>query len=149
MRALSFGKRPIRVEKWARNHGWESAARLPNTPVPTRADSNALRRALLTLIDYAVKYTPTEGSAKVKLEKSNDFAVVSVSDTGIGIAKTDVPHIFDRFWRANKARSRQEGGAGLGLSIAKWIVDMHGGSINVESELGKGSNIPPARAARQ
>ena len=126
-------------EKLARNHGLEFAARLPNTPVPIRADSNALRRALLILIDNAVKYTPKGGSVKVNLETSNDFALVSVSDTGIGIANTDVPHIFDRFWRVDKARSREEGGAGLGLSIAKWIVEMHSGSINVESELGKGS----------
>jgi signal transduction histidine kinase len=114
---------------------------LPNTPVPIQADSNALRRALLILIDNAVKYTPTGGSIKVNLEKSKDFALVSVSDTGIGIARADLPHIFDRFWRADKARSREEGGAGLGLSIAKWIVEMHRGSIDVKSDLGKGSTF--------
>ena len=114
---------------------------LPNTPVPIQADSNALRRALLILIDNAVKYTPAGGSIRVNLEKSKDFALVSVSDTGIGIAKADLPQIFDRFWRADKARSREEGGAGLGLSIAKWIVEMHRGSIDVKSDLGKGSTF--------
>ena len=128
-------------EKLARNYGLAFAVGLPNTPVPIQADSNALRRALLILIDNAVKYTPRGGSVRVNLEPSKDFALVSVSDTGIGIAKADLPHIFDRFWRADKARSREEGGAGLGLSIAKWIVEMHRGSIDVESDLGKGSTF--------
>jgi heavy metal sensor kinase len=128
-------------EKLTRNHGLQFAASLPNRPVPIQADSNAMRRALLILIDNAVKYTPRGGSLKVNLETNKDFAMVSVSDTGIGIAQSDLPHIFDRFWRADKARSREEGGAGLGLSIAKWIVEMHRGSINVESELGKGSTF--------
>ena len=128
-------------EKLARNHGLAFAVGLPNTPVPIQADSNALRRALLILIDNAVKYTPRGGSVKVNLEPSKDFALVSVSDTGIGIAQADLPHIFDRFWRADKARSREQGGAGLGLSIAKWIVEMHCGSIDVKSDLGKGSTF--------
>jgi signal transduction histidine kinase len=100
-----------------------------------------LRRALLILLDNAVKYTPKDGSIRMDLQTNDRFAVVSVMDTGIGIAKTDLPHIFDRFWRADKARSREEGGAGLGLSIAKWIIEMHGGSIQVKSELGKGSTV--------
>jgi heavy metal sensor kinase len=128
-------------EKLARNSGLEFTACLPGGPVPIQADSNALRRALLILIDNAVKYTPRGGSVKVNLETSQDFAVASVSDTGIGISKPDVAHIFDRFWRADKARSREQGGAGLGLSIAKWIVEMHRGSIDVESQPGKGSTF--------
>jgi signal transduction histidine kinase len=98
-----------------------------------------VRRALLILIDNAVKYTPRGGSIEVELSTRHGFAVVSVTDTGIGIAKDDILHIFDRFWRVDKARSREDGGAGLGLSIAKWIVERHGGSIEVETEPGKGS----------
>lgn len=128
-------------EKLARNHGLEFAANLPEAPVPIQADGDALRRALLILIDNAVKYTPRDGSVNVKLEANDGVAIVSVSDTGIGIAKPDLAHIFDRFWRADKARSREQGGAGLGLSIARWIVEMHRGSIDVESEPGEGSTF--------
>ena len=90
-------------------------------------------------MDNAAKYTPCGGSVRVALSQADGFAVASVSDTGIGIDPEDIPRVFDRFWRADRARSREQGGAGLGLSIAKWIVDMHGGSISTESEPGKGS----------
>jgi signal transduction histidine kinase len=126
-------------EKLARTHGLDFIATVPDGPIPIQADADALRRALLILMDNAVKYTPKGGSVKVKAETEDGFAVVSVSDTGIGIADQDRVHIFDRFWRADRARSREQGGAGLGLSIAKWVLDMHGGSIDIESELGKGS----------
>jgi heavy metal sensor kinase len=128
-------------EKLARNHGLQFAVTLPQGPIPIQADTSTLRRALLILIDNAVKYTRPGGSVKMNLKMDRHFAIISVSDTGIGIAKADLPHIFDRFWRADKARSREQGGAGLGLSIAKWIVEMHRGSIDVESELGKGSRF--------
>ena len=126
-------------EKLARNCGLDFSVLLPDTPIPVLGDSNALRRALLILIDNAVKYTPKEGSVRVGLEKNSGSPTMFVSDTGIGIAQSDIPHIFDRFWRADKARSREQGGAGLGLSIAKWIVEMPQGSIDVKSELGSGS----------
>lgn len=90
-------------------------------------------------MDNAAKYTPRGGSVEVGLERRDGHAVAYASDTGIGIAAPDLAHIFDRFWRADKARSREQGGAGLGLSIAKWIVEMHAGTISVQSELGKGS----------
>lgn len=128
-------------EKLARLHGLEFTTVLPDQPVRIQADYEALRRALLILIDNAVKYTPQGGSVKVRLETKNGFAVASVSDTGIGIAKPDLAQIFDRFWRADKARSREQGGAGLGLSIAKWIAEIHRGSIDVESEPGRGSDF--------
>jgi len=128
-------------EKLARMHGLRFSSSVPDKAITVRADGDALRRALLILIDNAVKYTPEDGSVKVTLETNNGFAIVSVADTGIGIAEPDLTHIFDRFWRADKARSREQGGAGLGLSIAKWIVEMHHGSIDVDSEPGKGSSF--------
>jgi heavy metal sensor kinase len=119
---------------------------VPDQPVPVLADADALRRAILILIDNAAKYTPEGGVVRVDLSTQDSVATVKVSDTGIGIDPADLPHIFDRFWRADKARSRAYGGAGLGLSIAKWIAETHAGSITVASELGKGStfsfNVP-------
>jgi heavy metal sensor kinase len=126
-------------ERLARSRGVGFSVKLPPDAVPVHADPEALRRALLILMDNAAKYTPAGGSIEVGLNTRNGQAVAYVSDTGIGIAPSDLPHIFDRFWRADKARSREQGGAGLGLSIAKWIVDMHGGTFAVQSEPGKGS----------
>lgn len=107
--------------------------------VVVEGDAHSLHRLFLILIDNAVKYTPTRGTIKVSLAKSNQSAVVEVKDSGIGIATQDLPHIFDRFYRADKARSREFGGAGLGLSIAHWEAEAHGGEIEVESTLGQGS----------
>lgn len=126
-------------ERLAQNHGVGFSIDLPHSSIPIQADAEALRRALLILMDNAAKYTPSGGSIRVSLAPRDGFAEASVSDTGIGIDPQDMPLLFDRFWRADKARSREQGGTGLGLSIAKWIVDMHGGSISVQSELGKGS----------
>jgi heavy metal sensor kinase len=128
-------------EKLARIRGLKFFAHLGGDPIWIQADADALRRALLILIDNAAKYTPPDGSVTVDFESHDGFAIASVTDTGIGIAKDDIAHIFDRFWRADKARSREQGGAGLGLSIARWIVEMHRGTIGVESNLGKGSTF--------
>jgi len=128
-------------EKLSKIRGLKFAAHVPYDPIWIQADADALRRAFLILIDNAAKYTPLGGTVTVALEARDGFALASVSDTGIGIAEDDVGHVFDRFWRADKARSREQGGAGLGLSIAKWIVEMHNGSIGVESKLGEGSRF--------
>jgi signal transduction histidine kinase len=126
-------------EKLARHRRVQLSASIPEGPIPVHGDAEALRRAVLILIDNAVKYTPESGSVRIDLNTNDGFVKVTVTDTGIGIEPADLPHIFDRFWRADKARSRAYGGAGLGLSIAKWIAETHAGSITVESELGKGS----------
>jgi heavy metal sensor kinase len=128
-------------QRLARGRGVEFSLKLPPSPIQIHADAEALRRALLILIDNAAKYTPSGGTVEVGLEARDGIAIAYVSDTGIGIDASDLPHVFDRFWRADKARSREQGGAGLGLSIAKWIVEMHGGKISVRSELGKGSTF--------
>ena len=109
------------------------------TAVTIDGDRDALYRLFLILIDNAVKYTPPHGQITVSLANDNEFSVVEVRDTGIGVASEDLPHIFDRFYRADKARSRELGGVGLGLSIARWEAEAHGGSIEAQSEAGNGS----------
>jgi len=102
-------------------------------------DSHALHRLFLILIDNAVKYTPSGGSVTVGLTRSDDSAAAEFRDTGIGISADDLPNIFERFYRADKARSREFGGVGLGLSIARWVAEAHRGSIEVQSSPSTGS----------
>ncbi len=105
------------------------------------ADSRALRRLFLILIDNAVKYTPSGGAVRVAAGVRDGMAAITVQDSGIGISAKDLPHVFDRFWRADKARSRENGGAGLGLAIARSIVERHCGTITADSKLGHGSTF--------
>jgi signal transduction histidine kinase len=126
---------------------------LPGAGVEVAGDEASLSRLLLILIDNAVKYTMPGGKVSIELRSQAEAAVVIVRDTGIGIDKDDLPLIFDRFWRADKVRSREMGGTGLGLSIAKWIVEQHGGTLEVESEPGAGSTffvtLPRRKSARR
>ena len=108
-------------------------------PVWITGDPHALRQLFLVLIDNAVKYTPPIGRVEVAVVAENGSALAIVRDTGIGISAEDLPHIFERFYRADKARSRESGGVGLGLSIGKWIAEAHGGVIHVESSQESGS----------
>jgi heavy metal sensor kinase len=119
----------------------ELTADLSSEPIIVRGDGEALRRLVFILIDNALKYTPEGRKVRVRLARLEERATLSVADSGIGIVEADLPHIFDRFWRADKVRPRGVGGAGLGLSIARWIVDQHNGSINVESSPGQGSTF--------
>jgi signal transduction histidine kinase len=111
------------------------------TPVKVYGYADQLKQVLVALLDNAFKYTPYEGSVTLSLTTDERFAVVKVSDTGIGILPEDLPHIFERFYRADPARSRDRGGSGLGLTIAQSIVEEHEGSIEVESTPGKGSTF--------
>jgi heavy metal sensor kinase len=104
-----------------------------------QGDASSLRRLFLILIDNAVKYTPSSGQIEVSLQRNNGYAIAQVRDTGIGIAETDLPNVFERFYRADKARTRESGGVGLGLSIGRWIAEVHAGTIEVQSSPGHGS----------
>ena len=111
------------------------------TPVKVYGDADQLKQVLVALLDNALKYTPYEGSISLSLTTDEHHAILKVSDTGIGITPGDLPHIFDRFYRADRARSRDRGGSGLGLAIVHSIIQEHQGAIEVESTPGKGSTF--------
>ncbi len=104
-----------------------------------RGDELLIRMMLLNLVDNAVKYTPQNGAISLSIGKGNGNVMIAIKDNGIGISREDIPHIFDRFYRASKVRTSNYNGGGLGLSICQWIVRSHRGTITVESELNKGS----------
>ena len=104
-----------------------------------RGDEAKLRQLFLILVDNAIKYTPWEGSVTIGGAEDERGVSISVTDTGVGIAAGDLPHVFERFWRADKVRSRDAGGTGLGLTIAEQIAGQHGATLNVQSEVGMGS----------
>ena len=130
----------VQGEKLAGARNLRFRTEVPDGPVPAIGDPSALRRLLLIVIDNAVKYTP-EGEITVRLMSANGNPQVQVSDTGIGIPQGDLARVFERFYRADKSRSRDSGGAGLGLSIAKWIAEVHQGAIEVRSEQDRGSTF--------
>ena len=110
-------------------------------PALVSADKRWIRQALLNLVTNACNYTNPGGLVALKATKEGRFARMDVADTGIGISESDIPRIFERFYRTDKARTRLTGGTGLGLSIVKHIVEAHQGRITVSSELGKGSTF--------
>ena len=115
--------------------------RLKATDTYIRADKALIKQALRILVDNAVKYTDAGGTITLVSEAAGGMAALSVRDDGIGIAPEIVPHIFERFYRADESRARATGGAGLGLSIAKWIVARHDGHLEVLSREGIGTRI--------
>lgn len=114
---------------------------LKNDDITINGDKIRLRQLFLNLIDNAIKYTPPKGKVSLTVERQNGFAKVQVRDTGIGIQKEEQDKIFDRFYRVDRARSRELGGSGLGLSIAKAVVELHHGRIEVKSEPKRGSTF--------
>jgi two-component system, OmpR family, sensor kinase len=113
----------------------------PFEPVRVEGDEDHLKQLLLILLDNALKYTPPNGHITVGLQCHNDRAEIRVQDTGVGIPAQDLPHVFERFYRADPVRSRDPGGTGLGLSIAQWIVRQHKGEIILESQPGQGTTV--------
>jgi heavy metal sensor kinase len=135
LRAASSAGQPLAESKQI-----QFEREIVDVPVLVDGDPHALRRLFLILIDNAVKYTPAGGRVSIALKANGNNVVAQVRDTGIGISTEDLPFIFERFYRADKARSR-ETGAGLGLSIAWWIAEMHRASIRVNSVAGEGSTF--------
>jgi heavy metal sensor kinase len=130
--------------------GWQQVATIRNLQFSASLDApdfsvtgdgTLLRRLADILLDNAFKYTPSPGSVQLSIEPQGESVVIRVQDSGVGIAEEEQEKIFERFYRVDKARSRAQGGAGLGLAIAQWIVTQHGGSIQVESQPGQGSTF--------
>jgi signal transduction histidine kinase len=113
-------------------------------PVQLAGDRDRLKQLVLILLDNALKYTPESGQVSLSLKNSDGIAHLTVSDTGVGIAEKELPLVFERFYRADPARGRDPGGTGLGLPIARWVVQQHGGSITLDSTLGKGTTVSVA-----
>jgi heavy metal sensor kinase len=109
--------------------------------VEIEGNRTRLKQVVVNLLDNAIKYTPENGAVEVRVSATNGNAVLEIEDTGVGIPTEALPHVFERFYRVDKARSRQMGGTGLGLSIVKSICAAHGGRVDVESAEGKGSRF--------
>ncbi|WP_410631888.1 sensor histidine kinase [Amycolatopsis sp. cmx-4-83] len=117
------------------------------------ADPVRLRQVVGNLVTNAIRHTPAGGRVTIRVSSTVDEVALAVADTGTGIAAADLPHVFDRFWRAEKSRSRQTGGSGLGLAIVRHLVHAHGGTVTVESEVDSGStftvHFPRAQLSRE
>jgi signal transduction histidine kinase len=126
---------------------WELQAQAKHIFLETKLENNLsimgdaaqLARLFSNLIGNAIHYTPKGGTVTISLSSQNRFVIVEVADTGIGIAPENIKLVFDRFWRADQARNRREGGLGMGLAIAQAITQQHRGEISVTSQLGVGS----------
>jgi signal transduction histidine kinase len=115
---------------------------LPSQALPSvQVDAERIGQVVRNLLNNAIAYTPTGGSIEVAARQMNNWVEISVVDSGTGISPQDLPYIFERFYRADKSRARSTGGAGLGLTIAKRLVEAQGGKIEVQSEVDKGSRF--------
>jgi heavy metal sensor kinase len=113
----------------------------PGPPVVIEADRSRVKQIIVNLLDNAVKYTPDGGAIDVRVTQQPQRAILNVSDNGMGIPRDALSHVFDRFYRVDKARTREQGGAGLGLSIVKSICTAHSGKVDVRSEEGRGTEF--------
>jgi two-component system sensor histidine kinase BaeS len=127
------------MEARARERDIRLQVQTPADIVPAMADADRIAQVIRNLLDNALHYTPTGGKVELVVTGGAGEAMLSVIDTGSGIAPEDLPHVFDRFYRADPSRSRVSGGSGLGLAIVRQLVEVHGGSVWAESEPGRGS----------
>src|SRR5581483_11019078 len=143
----SFARETVRLDELLRAVHRQTQLHKPETqvelavagPAAVLGSADALQELFLILVDNGLKYTPAGGQVRISLARDDDWYRVQVRDTGVGIDPEDLPHIFERFYRATKVR--QEGGTGLGLAIAQWIAEQHGGRITVKSAPGQGSTF--------
>ena len=137
-----------RLQERAREAGVDLSDDL--APAPVSGDEGGLRLLVRNLLDNAIRYTPRGGEVRLSVQERDGAVELAVTDTGVGIPRRDIPRIFERFYRVDRARSRDTGGTGLGLAIARHVAEQHGGRIAVESELGRGSTFRvelPAQSA--
>lgn len=125
----------------ARNHSHTLTMEVAEDLQPICGDKDRIEQVIINIVSNAIKYTPDGGEISLRAENRGDQVAIHVDDNGIGIPKEDVPRLFERFYRVDKARSRERGGTGLGLAIAREIVLAHHGNIEVESELEKGTKV--------
>ncbi|KOP23317.1 histidine kinase [Hapalosiphon sp. MRB220] len=125
----------------AKEKGLEFTSEFPQESVMLRINPDLMRQAVANLLSNACRYTPSGGRISLQVFLQSRWVVIAVQDSGIGIPETDLPHIFERFYRVDNVRSRQTGGFGLGLAIAQQIVQAHGGEIIATSRLGEGSTL--------
>jgi len=114
---------------------------VPERPVIAFVDPGRMQQVLHNLIENAMRYTPPGGSVRVRLSTTRDEARIEVSDTGVGIPEKDLPFVFERFFRSDRARRAYTGGSGLGLSIVRWIVEAHKGKVEIASEVDRGTTV--------
>lgn len=140
------------IEMACSDRGVAVESQLPNDLPSVNADRERVHQVLFNLVDNAVRFTPEGGAVTVSAHRHNGSVEVKVADTGVGIPPEHLPRLFERFYRADPARSRGDGGTGIGLAIARSVVEAHGGHIRAESELGRGSvftfDLPVAPAAK-
>jgi signal transduction histidine kinase len=131
----------IEVNSYALNSKIDLQFHTGARELKVKGDAFAIKQAVINLIDNAIRYNHPGGRAKISLHKDDNNAIITVEDNGIGISEADQKHIFDRFFRVDKSRSRAQGGSGLGLAIVKEIAEAHHGRVTVESVTGEGSTF--------
>lgn len=129
------------LKQKAAEKGIQLQVRVPKEPVYVMADPLRLKQIFLNLVNNALTYTPEGGSVTISAKLRKDAYEFDVADTGIGMKKSEIPRIFERFYRIDKDRSRNSGGTGLGLAIVKHLVEAHEGTISVHSKQGKGTTF--------
>lgn len=129
------------VQLAAADRGLELSLSLPDEPVRAFVDADRFQQVFHNLFENAMRYTEPGGTIRLALTAAPDEARMEVADTGIGIPAADLPYVFERFFRSDRARRAYAGGSGLGLSIVRWIVEAHKGSVSIESGVGKGTSV--------